>query len=220
MAQRFSLANDQYGGDRLPAEDEFTSTLVAVDAQTGEVEWKFTTVIHDLWDYDLGAQPALIDFPTPDGVRQAVVQATKYGQVFIFDRATGEPLTPVEERPVPQGAIDGDWTSEVQPFSPGMPDFGSLPGQPERGPVATQGGVTFIGAAMDDYLRGFDSANGEMLWEVRLPAGGQANPMTYMHEGRQYVVIAAGGSFQAETTLGDSVIAYALPEQYPPAYMN
>ena len=65
---------------------------------------------------------------------------------------------------------------------------------------------------MDDYLRGFDSANGRMVWEQRLPAGGQATPMTYMHEGRQYVVIAAGGSFQAQTTLGDSVVAYALPE--------
>lgn len=381
--------NDQYGGDRLPAEDEFTSTLVAVDAQTGEVEWKFTTVNHDLWDYDLGAQPALIDFPTQDGSRPAVVQATKYGQVFIFDRATGEPLSPIEERPAPQGAIEGDWTAEVQLFSPGMPDFASVPGRPlemftgahtwgttpidhlycriqfqrmryegiftpptlddggmlqfpgilgginwgsasfdnernlmivnnnrmpshvilyprdeademdniapigednasyidqgaqpmlgapvaaERGawlspldmpcaappwgfisatdlttgeivwsqplgtsfdqgplgipsrlkmtvgaptsggPVATQGGVTFIGAAMDDYIRGFNSTDGTMLWEERLPAGGQANPMTYMHEGRQYVVIAAGGSFQAETTLGDSVIAYALPD--------
>lgn len=381
--------NDQYGGDRSPEEDAFTASLVAVEADSGDVAWKFTTVIHDLWDYDLGAQPALIDFPTEEGPRAAVVQATKYGQVFVFDRETGEPLRSIEERAVPQGAIEGDWTSPVQPFSPDMPNFGSLPGQeverltgahtwgttpldhlycriefqrmryegmftpptleeggmlqfpgilgginwgsasfdptrqlmivnnnrmpsqvvlypreeaddmddiapigaqdasyidqqaqpmlgapvaaergawlspldmpctappwgflsatdlnsgeivwsrplgtsmdqgplgiPSRlkmtvgaptsgGPLATQGGMTFIGAAMDDYLRGFDSATGELIWEQRLPAGGQANPMTYVHQGRQYVVIAAGGSFQSETTLGDSVIAYALPE--------
>ena len=81
------------------------------------------------------------------------------------------------------------------------------------GPVTTAGGMTFIGATMDNYIRGFANATGEMLWEMRLPAGGQATPMTYMHEGRQYVVIAAGGAFQAETRLGDSVMAYALPEE-------
>lgn len=384
-------ANDQYGGDRSAEEDAFTASLVAVEADSGEVRWHFTTVLHDLWDYDLGAQPALIDFPTPDGPRAAVVQSTKYGQVFVFDRATGEPLLPIEERAVPQGAMEGDWTAETQNFSPNMPSFGSIPGReveeltgaytwgitpidhlycrvqfermryegmftpptldhpggmlqfpgilgginwgsaafdtgrnlmivnnnrmpsrvvlypreeademdniapigdqgasyidqqaqpmqqapvaalrgawlspldmpcaappwgflsatdlesgdivwstllgtsfdqgplgiPSRlkinvgaptsgGPVATQGGLTFIGAAMDNYIRAFDNATGRLVWEERLPAGGQATPMTYMHEGQQYVVIAAGGAYQAETTLGDSVIAYALPQQ-------
>ena len=383
--------NDQYGGDRRPGDDEYTASLVAVEADSGEVRWHFTTVVHDLWDYDLGAQPALIDFPTDDGPRAAVVQATKYGQVFVFDRATGEPLLPIEQRPVPQGAIEGDWTNEYQHFSPGMPNLGSLPGQevehftgahtwgttpfdhlycriqfermryegmftpptlnhpegmlqfpgilggvnwgsaafdldndlmivnnnrmPSRvalypreeademesiapigeddasyidqeaqpmlgapvaaergawlspldmpcaappwgllsatdltsgeivwsrpigtsfdqgpwgiptrlkmtvgaptsaGPVTTAGGMTFIGATMDNYIRGFANATGEMLWEKRLPAGGQATPMTYMHEGRQYVVIAAGGAFQAETRQGDSVMAYALLQE-------
>ncbi len=65
---------------------------------------------------------------------------------------------------------------------------------------------------MDDYLRAFDAASGEELWKGRLPAGGQATPMTYEWEGRQYVVIAAGGHARATTRLGDSVVAFALPQ--------
>jgi quinoprotein glucose dehydrogenase len=90
------------------------------------------------------------------------------------------------------------------PIKWGTPNFG--------GPIVTAGGVVFIGATMDDYLRAFDAASGEELWKGRLPAGGQATPMTYEWEGRQYVVIAAGGHARAGTKLGDFVIAYALPD--------
>jgi len=86
------------------------------------------------------------------------------------------------------------------------------------GPVATSTGVTFIAATMDDYLRAFDTETGEELWKARLPAGGQATPMTYVVEAaddagaaRQYVVLAAGGHSRAGTRLGDHVVAYALP---------
>lgn len=89
------------------------------------------------------------------------------------------------------------------PWKLGTPNFG--------GPIVTAGGVVFIGAAMDDYLRAFDAASGEELWKGRLPAGGQATPMTYEWEGRQYVVIAAGGHARATTRLGDFVVAFALP---------
>jgi quinoprotein glucose dehydrogenase len=90
------------------------------------------------------------------------------------------------------------------PFKMGMPMLG--------GPMVTAGGVAFIGATADNYLRAFDVNNGKQLWEARLPAGGQATPMTYSVNGRQFVVIAAGGHGSFGTKLGDYVIAYALPQ--------
>ena len=80
--------------------------------------------------------------------------------------------------------------------------------------MATAGGVVFIGAALDDYLRAFDSETGEELWKGRLPAGGQATPMTYRvrRDARQFVVIAAGGHNQMRSRRGDSLVAFALPE--------
>ena len=80
------------------------------------------------------------------------------------------------------------------------------------GPLVTATGLIFIGAAMDDYLRAFDLENGRELWRGRLPAGGQATPMSYRAEGRQYVVIAAGGNERAGTTQGDAIVAFALPQ--------
>jgi quinoprotein glucose dehydrogenase len=91
------------------------------------------------------------------------------------------------------------------PFKLGMPMLG--------GPMVTAGGVAFIGATADNYLRAFDVNNGNEIWRARLPAGGQATPMTYAVNGRQYVVIAAGGHGSFGTKLGDYVIAYALPQQ-------
>jgi quinoprotein glucose dehydrogenase len=83
----------------------------------------------------------------------------------------------------------------------------------QGGPIATAGGLVFIAATMDDYLRAFDSETGEELWKGRLPAGGQATPMTYRtgETDKQFVVIAAGGHAMMRTTLGDSVVAFALP---------
>ncbi|MDJ0787280.1 MAG: pyrroloquinoline quinone-dependent dehydrogenase [Myxococcota bacterium] len=90
------------------------------------------------------------------------------------------------------------------PWKAGVPNIG--------GPLTTESGLVFIGAAMDDYLRAFDVETGEELWAGRLPAGGQATPMSYRYEGRQYVVIAAGGHGRAGSTMGDSLVAFALPE--------
>jgi quinoprotein glucose dehydrogenase len=89
------------------------------------------------------------------------------------------------------------------PIKWGTPNLG--------GPIVTAGGLVFIGAAMDDYLRAFDAATGRELWKGRLPAGGQATPMSYVWQGRQYVVIAAGGHARVGTRLGDSIVAFALP---------
>jgi len=81
------------------------------------------------------------------------------------------------------------------------------------GPIITAGGVVFIASAMDNYLRAFDVDTGAELWKGRLPAGGQAMPMTYRlrHDGKQFVVIAAGGHGKLGTKLGDSLVAFALP---------
>jgi quinoprotein glucose dehydrogenase len=80
------------------------------------------------------------------------------------------------------------------------------------GPIVTDGGLAFIGAAMDNYLRAFDVDTGRELWKGRLPAGGQATPMSYEANGRQFVVIAAGGHGKLGTKRGDYVVAFALPE--------
>jgi len=77
--------------------------------------------------------------------------------------------------------------------------------------MTTAGGLVFTAAAMDNYLRAFDSETGKELWKFELPAGGQATPMTYTLKGKQYVVIAAGGHGKLSTKQGDYVIAFALP---------
>jgi quinoprotein glucose dehydrogenase len=112
---------DFYGGMRRPFDDEFSSAVVAIDAETGELRWRFQTVHHDIWDYDLPAQPTLIDLPTPQGIKRALIQTTKRGQIFVLDRVTGEPIKTVSEMPVPQGGVAGERLSPTQPFSTDMP---------------------------------------------------------------------------------------------------
>jgi quinoprotein glucose dehydrogenase len=122
-----------------------------------------------------------------------------WGQLHAVDMRTGKVLWEV-----PLGT-----TRDLAPGSQlflrhtGTPNFG--------GPIATASGVVFIGAAMDNYLRAFAADSGKELWRGRLPAGGQATPMTYVWHGRQYVVIAAGGHSKSGTKRGDAVVAYALP---------
>ena len=76
----------------------------------------------------------------------------------------------------------------------------------------TASGLIFIGAAMDDYIRAFDTQSGQEIWKAALPAGGQATPMSYEWQGKQYVLIAAGGHSTSGTTLGDYVVSFALPD--------
>jgi len=116
---------DYFGGHRTPEMEQYSSSIVALNVADGSVAWNFQTLHHDIWDYDVASQPVLIDFPTADGPVPAVVQPTKRGELFVFNRATGEPLTPIEERPVPQGAVEGDYTAPTQPFSVGMPRLGA-----------------------------------------------------------------------------------------------
>lgn len=369
---------DFIGGHRLRDGFDYgyyANSVVALRAATGEVVWRFQAVHHDLWDYDVPSQPLLIDIEKDGETVPALVQATKMGHVFILDRETGEPLYPVEERPVPQTDVPGEYTSPTQPFptfppplhthelSPGdawgftfydradcrakiaaarnegiftpptldrpsiqfpgvaggqnwgslahdaphnalvmpqnyvvtynklirredgpeelragelggysanagtpymvehglllsvfgtpciAPPWGTLlsvsldtgeilwevplgtprdmvPGlswfpffpamgfPSAGGPLVTAGGLVFIGASLDNYIRAFDTATGDELWRGRLPAGGQATPMTYRGErsGKQFVVIAAGGHSYMRTRLGDTLIAFTLAD--------
>lgn len=367
-----SSPSPDYFGCERHGSNRHANSVVALRARSGDVAWQYQTVHHDLWDYDVPAQPVLTEV-VRDGVTiPVVVQATKMGMLFVLHRDTGVPVFPVEERPVPQTDVPGEQTSPTQPFptlpSPLIPhtlrpedawgltpfdrkscreqiaalrnegiytppslqgtlmlpgnaggsNWGSIAIEPSQrvalvnttnlpyvvrlipradferekqvgagllglrefaaqegtpyalvrqpllsplllpciappwgtlaavsldegrilwqvplgtlpdkipvhlpvtmglpnmgGPLVTGGGLVFIGAAMDSYLRAFDVATGAELWSEALPAGGNATPMSYRGaDGRQYVVIAAGGHGKLGTKRGDFVVAYALP---------
>jgi quinoprotein glucose dehydrogenase len=125
-------------------------------------------------------------------------QAPPWGYVAGVDLVSGEVVW--QHR---NGTVR-DLAPVPLPFKMGVPSLG--------GPLITQGGVAFLSGTLDDYLRAYDLSTGETLWQSRLPAGGQATPMSYLgRDGRQYVVVAAGGHGSLGTKAGDSVIAYALP---------
>jgi quinoprotein glucose dehydrogenase len=366
-----SPSPDYYGGERQGS-NSYADSVVALRGSTGELVWHFQIVHHNIWDYDLPAQPSLITIRKDGRDIPALAQPTKMGFLYLLHRETGEPIFPVEERPVPQSDVPGEKSWPTQPFPtiprplvpttlsgdnawgltpwdqgecrklieryrndgiftpssmegtiqyPGViggTNWGSAAFEPDRrwvilnatrlpsvtglipretlesgqpdvpdnatisqmrgtpyglfrmpallsplelpctkppwgallavdtatgdvkwdvplgtvqdlapvplpikwgtpnlgGPIVTDGGLIFIGAAMDNYLRAFDVETGRELWKGRLPAGGQATPMTYRstENGRQFVVIAAGGHGRLGTDIGDSVVAFALPD--------
>jgi quinoprotein glucose dehydrogenase len=360
---------DQIGIGRSENVEKYSSSIVALDINTGQDRWVRQTVHHDLWDMDVPAQPALLDITRADGTTvPALVGATKQGDIYVLDRRTGEPIIPIKEVPAPSGAVEGDFTAPTQPVSDltfmpppleekdmwgvtmfdqlvcriefhklkyegrytppslqgtlvypgnfGVFNWGSVAVDPERqvmfgmptylaftsrlvpraeipprgqdekgseqglnrndgalygvymgpflgplqipcqappwgyvaaadlktgkiaykhvngtvrdmtplplpfkvgvpgigGPIITRSGVVFLAAAVDDYLRAYDLKTGRELWRGRLPAGGQATPMTYLDaNSRQIVLIVAGGHGSVGTKPGDYVIAYSLP---------
>jgi quinoprotein glucose dehydrogenase len=378
---------DYYGGERLGANLNANS-LVALRASTGEPVWSFQVVHHDIWDFDIAAQPVLIDWPVDDPATAgaghpsrtipAVVVGTKMGFIYVLDRETGKPLLPIEERPVPVSTLPGEQAWPTQPFpvkpaplglqsvttadawgptpedlaeakqrigqlryegpftpvgfqatimAPGnvgginwsgmcydpstgtlytninlvaavirmmprdqvdslqkdnpqtlrgeigwqrgtpyvmkrdylfkadgrgrvmqtKPPWGTLVAidlhsgekkwevplgymldpaiYPETrqwgsisfgGAIVTGGNLVFVAASLDGHFRAFDSRTGKVLWEYALPAGGQATPMSYVLDGRQYVVIAAGGHGKLKTKMGDYLLAFALPSPLRP----
>ena len=115
-----SPSPDFWGGKRF-GNDEHANSVVALKSETGELVWSFQTVHHDVWDYDLPAQPTLARIDTGDGQRDLVIQPTKQGFVFVLDRDTGKPVWPVEERAVPQGGAEGEQLSPTQPFPTHVP---------------------------------------------------------------------------------------------------
>ena len=151
----------------------------------------------------------------------ARMAGTPYGlRRSVLDSPLGTPCTPppwgwLASVDMREGKIN--WQRKVgsiQDVAPAIAPNLELGMGGLGGPIVTAGGLIFMAAVMDDYLRAFDLESGETLWEARLPAGGQATPMTYYLDetGKQYVVIAAGGHARVGTTSGDYVIAYALPD--------
>ncbi|MDO9335629.1 MAG: membrane-bound PQQ-dependent dehydrogenase, glucose/quinate/shikimate family [Caulobacter sp.] len=380
-----SSAVDYWSGSRTPPENQYATSLVALDVTTGKPAWTFQTVRKDVWDYDLGSQATLVDFPTAAGPAPALVLPSKQGDIYILDRRTGRPLTAVQDRPVPGGGVEPAQRARSQPHSlyhtlrkadltersmwgmspidqmlcriqfrkadyrgfytppisdrhyveyPGynggsdwggvavdpvrgiivanyndMPNYNRLvpraeadakgwtprsqargdtlkggaegAGDPQAGTpyaiqvnagwrmpftgllcktppyggiraidlktgqtlwdrplgtarnngpfgipsmlpleigtpnnggaVVTAGGLVFVAAATDDLIRAIDLRTGRTVWSAVLPGGGQATPMTYAVNGRQYLVIMAGGHHFMETKVSDALVAYALP---------
>jgi quinoprotein glucose dehydrogenase len=118
---------DYHGGHRSPEMDKYSSSVVALDVASGKARWSFQTTHHDLWDYDVPAQPVLVDLA--DG-RPALIQPTKRGEMFMLDRRTGEPIATVSEKNVPVSHVLGERSSPTQPFSTGLPSFaGPMPSE-------------------------------------------------------------------------------------------
>lgn len=340
---------DYWAGNRV-GDNLFGNCVLALDAVTGRRKWHFQVVHHDIWDYDLPAQPALMTLKMGGRTVDAVVQVTKQSFVFFFDRETGKPLFPVEERRIAKSTIEGEVLSATQPFPlkppplsriaftddqitdlspeshafvkaevdkaahgsiytppafnggiihpgfrggslwggccydpklnlvfansdentnliafenarPGMNvkfglsrrddlrdqngypaikppwgymtaidaakgDFrwrvvnGEFPelaakgikktGTPSHGgSIATGGGLVFMAGTFDKKFRAFESLTGKILWEHELPAGGFATPCTYETNGKQYVVVAAGGGKDGSPA-NDEFIAFSL----------
>jgi glucose dehydrogenase len=120
-----SPTHDMFGGDRKGA-NLFGNCLLALDARTGKRLWHFQTVHHDLWDYDLTTAPKLLTVRHNGAAVDIVAQATKFGLLYVFNRVTGEPLWPIEERPVPKSDVPGEESYPTQPFPTKPPPFARL----------------------------------------------------------------------------------------------
>lgn len=108
---------DQYGANRTDNDERLGTSVIALDANTGALKWVYQTVHHDLWDYDVPAQPSLLDLTIGGQTMPALVQPTKQGEIFVLNRRTGKPILPVREVPVSQTAIPGERPSPTQPMS-------------------------------------------------------------------------------------------------------
>ena len=175
-----AATNDTYGGHR-PGDNLFSSSIVAVDAKTGKRVWHQQLVRHDIWDYDLPPQPILIDLNVQrEGgkVEQipALVQLSKQAFAYVFDRRNGRPVWPIEDRPVRQTDVKGEWTAATQPF-------------PTKPPAFDQQGVT-----VDDLIDFTPALRAEAIKAVanhRL--GAMYDPGTLIVEGGHRGTIIAPG---------------------------
>lgn len=182
---------DYFGGHRTEVMDKYASSIVAIDAKTGLTRWHFQTTHHDIWDYDVPSQPTLIDLTIRGERRKAVIVPTKRAEFFVLDRETGELITEVTERPVPQTDLSDERTSATQPFATGMPSF-AYPRIEERDLF----GVTpfdqmscrqaFLGLRYDGPMTP-PSVQGTLLYPG--PAGGQNWGSVAVDEQRQLMVV-------------------------------
>ena len=175
-----------YGGDRKGA-NLFGDSLVALEAATGKRRWHFQTIHHDIWDYDLPAQPNLITVLREGKRIPGVAQITKTGFVFLFHRVTGEPLFPVEERPVAASEVPGEQASPTQPFPVRPPAFTRQSFRPDELTDVTPESRAFCGKLIEGAVFGslftpiglkptvlFPSTNGGANW-----GGASYDPETF-----------------------------------------
>lgn len=114
---------DYFGSARRDFDNEYSSAVVAIDAKTGKAKWKYQTVHNDIWDYDVPAQPVLVDVKRDGEMVPSVAVPTKMGDIFLLDRRDGKPVYPIEEKPAPQaGGVESAYLSPTQPSSP-LPNF-------------------------------------------------------------------------------------------------
>ncbi|MFY0254135.1 PQQ-binding-like beta-propeller repeat protein [Chitinophaga sp. 30R24] len=191
---------DYYGGDRKGS-NLFGNCLLALDARTGKRLWHFQFVHHDLWDYDLTAAPQLITVKHNGKVVDAVAQATKHGFLFVFNRVTGEPLWPIEERPVPKSDMPGEEAWPTQPFQPAIAPF-------------TRHTVTA------DDLNPYFTAEQQGNWRKRLAAGraGLFTPPSDKYE--TFIIPGAVGGANLGNTASDPArgIVYISSQDYPSVF--
>ncbi|MEE2782180.1 MAG: PQQ-binding-like beta-propeller repeat protein [Pseudomonadota bacterium] len=184
---------DYFGGHRTDAMEKFASSVVAIDAKTGLTRWHFQTTHHDIWDLDVPSQPTLVDLSLNGERRKTLVMPTKRGELFLLDRITGEPITEVSERPVPQTDLAGEYTAPTQPFSTGMPAFA----HPELDEADMFGFTpfdqmacrqTFLGLRYEGHMTP-PSVGGTLLYPG--PAGGMNWGSVAVDEERQLLVVNA-----------------------------
>jgi quinoprotein glucose dehydrogenase len=118
-----SPSSDYYGGKR-PGNNLFGESLVAVDLQTGKRKWHFQFVHHPIWDHDMSSAPLIADVTVNGRPRKVVAVPSKQAWLYVFDRVTGEPIWPIEERPVPKGDVPGEWYAPTQPYPPAALMYG------------------------------------------------------------------------------------------------
>jgi quinoprotein glucose dehydrogenase len=173
-----SPTNDNYGGHRL-GDNLFTDSLVALNCETGAYAWHFQALHHDLWDFDLNTGPILADLKVNGKPIKAVIQLSKYGMTYVFDRATGKPVWPIVERPVPPSTTPGEVASRTQPFPTKPPAF-------ERQGVTENDLIDFTPALRAEALKMAESyvlgpiftppivrgGPGEKQAVLQIPAGG------------------------------------------------
>ena len=162
---------DFYGGFR-PGDGLFGNSIVALDVETGERVWHFQMVRHDIWDYDTSVAPLLIDLTVDGEEIPALVANGKHGLTFVFDRATGEPVWPIELRPVPDSRVPGEQVSPVQPF----------PTRPEP--------VGFLGLPEEELIDYTPELRREALEILEDFDWGQEPYTPYIHEGNELGKIA------------------------------
>ena len=161
-------AHNWYGGHR-PGDNLFAQSLVCLDAETGERIWHFQLVHHPVWDWDPPAAPTLIDIDVDGRPIKAVAQVTKQGFLFVLDRVTGEPVWPIEERPVPQSTVPGEVTSATQPFP-------TRPAPFERQGISEDMLIDFTPELRAKALQIMQDSGGGPLYSPPLERGTLVNP--------------------------------------------